>query len=329
MFKILYAAQNNYNAAIQLARFLRVMASNDLVQIKIAAYKISTPKNQPIDWCLDSLLNVHRPETVLSPESDSFGIYFDQVKYYGPDLVISDLEYFTSRAANILNIPLWQCSSSLLNFAIEHKYNVGLFTRFSYLMAKNNAVKTGRQVNILDNSECNFVYSHLGDTKDPPSIKSGYDWIRPYHTVGKYSVPCQHNIVACTSHNDRKILAMLKRQGDCVVFTEYPYEQHQGLWLKDANNQEEYFCNLKNCNFFVCKGQTSFLADAFYNGKYSAVMTNFQDLECVMNSVFSEHLGLSSMIYQESDLEGCLDKTVESGYNTGVRYLHEYIDEII
>jgi uncharacterized protein (TIGR00661 family) len=299
------------------------------VQIKVAAFKQSSSKGMHIDWTLDALLDISEPD-VISTKTNTFNIYFDQVSYYKPDLVISDLEYFTSYIATNLNIPLWQCSSSLLNFAIERKekYNAGLFSRYAYLLKRDNALRTGRTLNIIENSEYNFIYSHLGDTSNPPVIQGQYKWIRPYHTVGKISKPCQHNIVAC-SHNDRKLLAMLKRRGDSVVFAENTLEQQQGLWIKDLANIDEYYCNLKNCRLFVCGGQTSFLADAFYNGKYAATMTNFPDLECVMNSVFSEHLGLSTMIYDEKDIERRLDKTVASGYNASVRCLSDYIDELI
>jgi uncharacterized protein (TIGR00661 family) len=327
MLKILYAASNNENAKIQLARFMKAMEGKPFV-VKVAAYKKSSPTGMNVDWTLNALLDIVKPDAI-SYDSNSFSTFYEQVKYFSPDLVISDMEYFASQVANLLDITLWQCSSSLLNFAIEQKYNVGLFSKYSYLMNKNNAARTQRQINVLANSNYNFVYSHLGDTTSSPSLKDSYDWIRPYHTIGKDSVPCRHNIMAGTLINNRKILALLKKCGDSVVFTEHPYEQQSGLWLKDIRNQEEYFCNLKNCNLFVCEGQTSFLADAFYNGKYTLTITNFQDLECVMNSIFSEHIKLSSMLYQtENTLEPFLGQTVASSYNEKIRYLHEWIEEL-
>ena len=327
MLKILYAASNNENAKIQLARFMKTMEGKPFV-VKVAAYKKSSPTGMNIDWTLNALLDIVKPD-LISYDSDSFSTFYEQVKYFSPDLVISDMEYFTSQVANLLDITLWQCSSSLLNFAIEQKYNVGLFSKYSYLMNKNNAARTQRQINILANSNYNFIYSHLGDTVSPPALKNDYDWIRPYHTVGKESIPCHHNVMAGTLINNRKILTLLKKYGDSVVFTEHSYEQQSGLWLKDIRNQEEYFCNLKNCNLFICEGQTSFLADAFYNGKYTLTATNFQDLECVMNSIFSEHIKLSSMLYQTEDtLDPFFGQTVTSSYNEKIKYLHEWIEEL-
>ena len=326
MLKILYAAANNENAKIQLTRFLEAMKGKPFV-VKVAAYKKSSPKGINIDWTLNALLDIAKPD-VISDDSDSFSIFYEQVKYYAPDLIISDLEYFTSRIANLLNITLWQCSSSLLNWAVEQKYNVGLFTRYAYLMQKNNAMRTQRMVNIIDNSNYNFVYSHFGDVAQAPTLKKGYDWIRPYHQVGKESVPCRHMIMSATLGNNRKIMSLLKKYGDSVVFTEHPYEQQSGLWIKDIKNQEEYFCNLKNCQAFICEGQTSFLADAYYNGKYSLTLTNFQDLESVMNSIYSEHLKLSSMLYQTEDLDPFFSRTLETHHNEKVRFLHEWIEDL-
>jgi hypothetical protein len=217
----------------------------------------------------------------------------------------------------------------LINFATIQKYDLGLFKRYSFLLQKNNFLRTQRQVNIIDNSNCNFVYSHLGDIASPPQLKDNFQWVRPYHTVGKESVPCRHNIVAGLLRNDKKIISLLKNHSDCVAFTEFPHEQHANLWLKDIGNQEEYFCNLKNCQLFVCEGQASFLADAFYNNKHALVMPNFQDVECVTNAAYAEHFQLASSLYQiDTDLNPYLDKSVEVKLDDKIQLLHEKVLEL-
>lgn len=324
--KILYAAANNENAKIQLARFIKAMAGQ-LHTIKVAAYKKSSPPIN-IDWTLDCLLNIFKPDQ-LSLNNDNFQIYFEQIKYFAPDLIISDMEYFTSYIANVLNCTLWQCSSSLINFAVENKYNLGLFKRYSFLLEKNNPLRTQRQINMIDSSNCNFVYSHLGDTVQPPALKDNFEWVRPYHQIGKNSIPCQHNIVAGLLRSNKNIFGLLKRYPDSVAFTEFYDETYSNLSLKDIDHEEEYFCNLKNSNLFVCEGQTSFLADAFYNNKYSAVLINFKDLECVTNSVYSENLKLSTSVYDSNeDLNNLMNRPIEQKYNDRVRFLHERIEEL-
>lgn len=326
MLKILYAAANNVNARIQLSRFIKAIEGKPYI-VKVAAYKKSSPDIN-VDWTLDCLLNIFKPDQI-SLDNDNFQTYFEQVKYFAPDLIISDLEYFTSFIANELDITLWQCSSSLINHAVIDKYDLGLFKRYSFLMKKNNALATQRLANIIDNSNYNLVYSHLGDTENPPQLKEKFEWIRPYHTVGKRSPVCCHNIAAGSLRNNRNILNLMKQYPDCVSFTEFPYEKHADVQMKDIRNQEEYFCNLKNSNLFICEGQTSFLADAYYNEKYSVVWTDFKDLECITNSIFSEKFNLSTSVYDlKADLSQFTDRSVKSRYNDRIQLLHEKLEEI-
>jgi hypothetical protein len=325
MLKILYAASNNENSKIQLFRFLKAMVNKPFI-VKIAAYKKSSPHHANIDWTLDCLLNIFRPDHI-STDNDNFSIYFNQVKSFNPDLIISDMEYFTSYIANVLNITLWQCSSSLINFAVtqNQKYNLGLFKKYSYLSSRNS-FQVQRQVNMIDNANCNFVYSHFGDLHDAPPLKENYEWIRPYHTLGKISIPCQHNLVAGMLSNNKRILSFLKRYPDTVAFTSFNSESYSSPLLKDIENEEEYFCNLRNSDMFVCEGQTSFLADAYYNNKYSIVLTNFRDLECITNSMYSQQLGLSTSIY---DLSEEINKSnINSSYNKHIEFLHEKIEKL-
>lgn len=320
MFKILYAASNNVNSKIQLTRFIDAIKIYP-IKLKIAAYKNYSP-DISIDWTLDSLININRPNTVHF-DNENFQIYFNQIKYYNPDLIISDLEYFTSYAANLLNITLWQCSSSIINFALskKEKYNLGLFKNYSFIFNKTSQ-EVQRKINILDNSNSKFIYSHFGETKMPPDIHSDYEWIRPYHQVGKHSINCQHNIVAATIFSNKKIINYLKPLNDVVIFTEHDNEYYPNIKIKNIYDTSEYFCNLKNSNNFVCEGNISFLADAFYNNKRSIIITNLQDPECIINSVVSSRLGLSSDIdfstYKELD---------EVNTNTKVKFLHEKVLE--
>jgi hypothetical protein len=325
MLKILYAAANNVNAKIQLSRFLQAMDGKPFI-IKVAAYKKSSPKNVSIDWTLDCLLNMFKPEHI-SVDNHNFVTYYEQVKYYNPDLIISDMEYFTSYIANVLSTTIWQCSSSLINFALprNYKYDLGVFSKHAHTFNKN-PLHVQRLIHILDNSNSNLLYSHFGDHESPPPLLEGFEWIKPYHQVGKASVPCQHNIVAGLNGNNKKILDVLKKFPDSVVFSEFLGEKHTNLLLKDIENEEEYFCNLRNSSVFVCEGQTSFLADAFYNDKHSAVFVNLKDAECIINSTISEKLGLSSAVYQIEDLKFSAKQPIIK--DNGHQFLHERIEAL-
>ena len=325
--KILYAASNNQNAKIQLERFLKAVQDKPY-QIKIAAYKQSMPRAS-VDWTLDCLLNMFKPDLISIEENDNLQTYFDQVKYFAPDLVISDLEYFTSYIASLLNITLWQCSSSIINYALttKEKYNLGLFKRHAHTFNRN-PLQTQRHINALSNSNWNGVYSHLGDSAVPPALKEGYEWVRPYHQIGKVSIPCQHNVVAGMTDTNIKILDLIKRNSDAVAFMNDAPGRYNNVIVKPLDNQEEYFCNLKNSHLFVCAGQTSFLADAFYNGKYPAVITDYKDAECILNSEISENFRLSSCAHQVEDLIKVMDYKVFPSYSPTIKYLHEKIEEL-
>lgn len=325
ILKILYSASNNYNARIALARFLK--AINPKHQIKIAAYIKSSPKNVNIDWTLNCLLNIYKPD-VISLKNDNLNIYFEQVKAFAPDLIISDLEYFTSYIANVLNIKLWQCSSSLINYALtkKEKYNLGLFKHYSYLLNRDMQ-DTQRTINLIDNSDCNFVLSHYGDTINPPAISGSFEWIRPYHQVARPYIPCQHNIVASLHNSNKKIINVLKKQEDGVVFMESCAEKYPNLLVKDIGNEEEYYCNLGNSNLFVCQGQGSFLADAFYNKKFSLIYPDYDDTESVINSQLSQKFGLGKIMTYEDNIKetSILDVLPE---NNNIKQLHQKIEEI-
>ena len=266
----------------------------------------------------------------MSLDNDNFLTYFEQVKYFNPDLIISDLEYYTSHIANVLNTTLWQCSSSIINFALmgEYKYNLGIFKRYAYLFNKST-INNQRLIHIMDNANCNFLYSHFGDVENPPPLKEGFEWIRPYHQVGKDSILCRHNLVAGTLGSNKKILSLLKQYPDSVYFTEFMGETYENPRLKDIRLQDEFCCNLKNSNLFVCEGQTSFLADAFYNNKYAAVFTNLEDPECITNSTISERLKLSTSIYQPNeDLNPLMNVGPSPQINEKIKLLHERIEEL-
>lgn len=328
MLKILYAANDSYNSKIQLIRFLDAI-KNKPYQIKIAAFKKSSPKFINVDWSLNCLYNIFRPNHI-SLDNENFKTYYDQVKYFAPDLIISDMEYFTSQIANMLDITLWQCSSSLINFALsfDEKYNVGLFKKYSYIFNKN-PTHTQRMVNVIDNSNYNFVYSHFGDLNNPPSLKSNFEWVRPYCSTGKEYAACYHNVTSATFSSNKKIISILKKIPDSVMFSQFADETYTNLLMKDISEQEEYFCNLKNSHLFVCEGQTSFLADAFYNQKYTVIVPNFMEPECILNAIFSSHFNLSTTVYSaESNLIDLMSKEINSYFNPQVKLLHERLEEI-
>jgi hypothetical protein len=321
MLKILYAASNNYNASIQLSRFLDAVKNKNYI-IKIAAYKKSSPININIDWTLDSLNHLF-DESAFSLDNDNLKIYFDQIKYFKPDLIISDMEHYTSYIGHILDIPVWQCSSVLINFALNKKYHFGIYKNYSFAL---NGANDNRQkiVNIIDNSSKKLIYSHFGDTSVPPDIKENFEWIRPYHKLGKESLICKHNVCAVSYNKNINLLNIINKFDDVVLFSNFIEEKYNNIILKNINNNSEYFCNLKNSQYFVCEGQMSFLADAYYNNKRSFILINSKEKDTLINSMISFKLGLAHNILDET-----FDVTKSDivSINNKIKYLHEKIEE--
>lgn len=290
--------------------------------IKIAAFKASSPPNVHIDWTLDCLQNMFKPDTV-SLDSQNFATYYQQVKYYNPDLVISDMEYYTSEIAANLGATLWQCSSGLLNYALanEYKYNLGIFKKYAILTSRS-PLQVQRMINIQDNSNCNYVYSHFGDHANAPPLKTGYEWIRPYFQIGKYSKPCQHNMVGASLSPDLGLIQFLRQNPDSVCFIPGNPTSYNNPIIKNIDNESEYYCNLYNSKLFVCGGQTSFLADAFYNLKYT-ITTVGQDLETATNIAVSEKIKLSNSIFTNIEEKNIVPQLRPEG-----QFLHEKVQEL-
>lgn len=321
--RILYAAGNTLNSKIQLTRFLEA-CKNLPYQIKVAAFKNFSP-NVHVDWTLDCLLSVYEPSQYFL-DNDNLKIYLDQIRLYQPDLIISDLEYFTTHCAFQLNIPVWQCSSYLINFALtkKAKYNLGNFKYHSFLLNRNH--KTVHKIlNIVDNSNLKLIYSHFGDLENSPEISQEYCWIRPYHRIGKLSKVCEHNIVCASVLPNKNLINLIKNYEDNVFFSDFVNEHYNNVLLKNFDNQTEYFCNLKNCKYFICEGQTSFLADAFYNQKLSIVLPNFNDAESIANSNISEKFNVSCTIANNNLVLS--EKEVITNLKDDVYYLHEIIEK--
>ncbi len=318
MLKILYAAGNNLNGKLSLIRFIK--ATKDLpFKIKMAAYKKSSDASLNIDWTLDCLYSIFDSKIRFS-DNQYFDIYFNQVKNFHPDLIISDLEPFTSYIGKTLNVPTWQCSSSMLYWAVHRNSKIQLSTideynKIFFQEAHNREVIK----HIIDTSDFNGVYSHFGEMFDSPLLKENFEWIRPYHVIGKNKLICKHNIVAATN-NSNDLLDITKYE-DSILFSENNIDNFK---IKNIENIEEYACNLYNCNIFLCQGQSNFLADAFYNKKNTIIYPKFGDAECITNLAFAKKYGYCKITYDLKKIDMNFDN-FNFSYNSNIFFLHEKI----
>lgn len=289
--RVLYAANNSINSKLQLIRFRENFLNLD---IKYSAY-VNKKFSFNIDWNLNSLLNINKPEH-LGLDNPNFEIYLSQIKSWAPDLIISDLEFFTSNAALILNIPLWNYSSSLLKYGVHsiQKQYTNINEQYSFLL-KKNYIKEQSIQNLIINAERNFICSHLGDAAPELVLNNNIEWVRPFYKQGKYSKICYHDCVAISLNNNRKLLSLVKTK-DNVLFTECVNEYFNNFEIKEINNDKEYACNLYNSDLIVCEGESTILSDIYYNGKYCYILNNFNDPDSLLASLFNNKYNLSSLL---------------------------------
>lgn len=323
MLKILYAASNRRGAALQLNRFLKSIEDEDYV-VKIAAFK-RPDYIRPIDWTLNALLDLQRPNSLKFENNEMLEIYLSQVKSFAPDLILSDLELFTSHIANELNIPIWQVSPLFSYIALEDK-QLRLRLHYSHIISKREDIKH-RINNLIVNSDQCYVYSHFGDIATPPQLLKGFQWIRPFHVIGRKSEIARHKFVALYPSKNLRFLNFLNEKDDSVLFTSHFQEHYTGIILKDIDNLSELSCNLKNCDRLISIGHTDFLADSFYNGKYPLIIPDFTDEESLVNSVLSECFGTGNIVYDFAAELPDEKEMSEIKYNQEIAFLHDKVKE--
>jgi len=182
MLKILYAANNYTSSFYSLKRFVDTYSK--FYQIRTAAYSKSI-QNINVNWTLDCLLDFKNKYQNISFKNSNFDLYLREIKRFNPDLIISDIEIYTSYAGIKLNIPVWQVSPLLLYYAIDTKHN--LYKYYSGVINKDSD-KQKYIIYIINNSIKKLIPSHLGDLNSKPILKEEYEWIRPNYNYN-LSVP--------------------------------------------------------------------------------------------------------------------------------------------
>lgn len=319
--KIVYAAGNTISSKYQLKRFLSHMNSTD--SIKVAAYQKSSPSNISVDWTLDCLLNSLKTQLPSISYNENYNIYKEIVKGYSPDLIISDLELFTSEIGFELKIPVIQCSSHLLWKALTNrsKYNLGIcsFNRYLYSNDLNKNIYLSK---LFEKSYQNYIYSHYGDLENPPDLEKGYQWITPYHLVAKKSIVSEHEIVGVSPNNDIDVLNVLQNYDDAILFNNNSNYNYDNINIKNLDNEEEYISNVRNAETLICEANATFLADAFYNGHHPIYSVDDWSFDSVVHGLATKHFGIGMDIKNKKIYDTKARQQIVSRKNP---YLHEIL----
>ena len=176
--KILYAAGNREGSYLQYKRFLQSIKHKN-IELKTAGYQKSI-KDLNADYTLDALLNFTKDDKGLF-YNGNYNYYYKQIQSFAPDLIISDLELYTSLIALELKIQLWQVSSLLLYWAIpdEIKNQMNIWISSPYAFSFGAPSNIQKIKHILANSNKRYVVSLLCDTSYTTNLKDHFEWIRP------------------------------------------------------------------------------------------------------------------------------------------------------
>jgi len=317
-FKILYALSDNPESVEICRRFLEF--SNSAYNIKIAAYcKSSMPFY--VDWNLEACEKFYGKKS-FSPNNQNFEIYFNQVKNFNTDLIICDLEKYTTYISNILNITTWQLSPFLLYDQVRDSIKFNKYYRESFSRTFGREDKSINNFLVKQN-EHKIIYTNLVDYDS--SILKEADAVRPYFYLGKKSIPCRHNFVTVT--DNLKAINFSKLYSDGVIFSKYN-EDYNNLIAKDYYNSQDYSCNIYNSEFVISDGDINFLSDAFYNNKFCFIFPQFNYLSNIVNSFTSQHFGLSKVLfnYKKINIEDEI-KNFSYEINNKYLFLHEKINK--
>lgn len=313
--RILYAAGNRLGSYYQLKRFLDSIASKKYT-VKVAAYKKSLG-DLDADYTLDCLLNFTNPDGPPS-FNGNYAYYRNEIKRFNPDLIISDLELYSSIIASELKIKLWQASPLNIYYALNSKtkQNVGIHKNYSHLIESNHK-RSECLSDVLNYSDRKFVLSHLCDCENPPGLIEGFEWARPDFILGE-NVDKYHYLVALARSN-KKIINEFKNK-HAVLFSPYIFEKYDMMVVADIDS-DAYKNALENCKVFISDGTAVFLADAFYNQKYSISIPRYDDIETIVSSYMNEHCGVGK-------IEAGPPMKVNIKINEKVKFVSEYLEEL-
>lgn len=174
--KILYAAGNRDGSYPQYKRFLQSIKNKNII-LKTAGYQRSI-KDLDADFTLDALLNFSTDDKGIT-HNGNHNYYSKQIQVFAPDLIISDLEPFTSILALELDIPIWQVSPLLLYWAIplDTRKKTGIGAINAFVFVSLNSLE--QKYKLITRSSKRYVVSHLCDTAYASNINMNFEWVRP------------------------------------------------------------------------------------------------------------------------------------------------------
>lgn len=267
--KILYSVRNSFSAVEQLKLFKDL---NKDFTCKVMGFYDSIHQLEVVDWVLDGLyLNASPKESKYLADKFKYKLpkvnsylfqkLLEDVKQYGPNLIISDLEPVSAFVAKILNIPYWKVSSlHIIDYAILPKnvLNKKIFNNINYHLRS------------LPKSDRTLIISPFADFYEF-EINSNAEWICPYF------------------YKDGQIY-----DDNFIIINQSRNKLQQGLidYELDVYDNSENL-NFQNCDWILTDGLVSNISKALYAGLCNIYCTyDVMDLETYINSALIQFLDL-------------------------------------
>lgn len=329
MAKIVYACGNRNGANSQLYRFLK---ENSHHEIRVAAYLKSSTFLTHIDWTLDALTHCYTRNdryelkkilnkgNVPSVGVEELFILMEEIAAFAPDLVICDFEPIVSNIASSLGLRLWYCSP-------VHLYD-GIQWQNGQLRYYGILAKTKQTLLRLPDPEKKLVYSPFGDLSLGPTLKEGFEWVRPYFISNNKN----QNKTSLAIINDLERLPILSKILNCIppfdltLFS--PLDQRQSdLECQDILDQDKYTFALRNAKWLLLTGETSYLTDAMYGGVQKIALTpNLDDPEELLNACLCRATLVGDDLGQVEFLERYAVETIQKSLEEADLGITDYLN---
>lgn len=258
--RILYGAGNFSGSNIRLGRFLK-HCSRRQHDVRVAAYLRNHQYLDCIDWTLDAV-RTKKPNP-KARVADLFGgydgefprVHLDRFSEMLAELTEWDPQLVISDAEPVTAHIAKAFCTRLWSCSPLHLLD-GVEWDIGHINRSAVIKRARRQLASLPSSARKLVYSPFADLSMRPLLKDGYEWVTPY-----------------TNPNDDGCLGERVEQNGFRFILQ---ALHCGAWKPAV----------------LTTGETSFVADAFYQGKIIAVSPHSWDAETVLNAILCEYFGV-------------------------------------
>jgi len=133
---------------------------------------------------------------------------------------------------------------------------------------------------IITNSDKNLVNTHIQSvysTKNPRYFKYNMEYITPHHEIGKPNDMCKHNMIISNdiSYKGNKLLQSHFK--DTINHSLMNHDSFDNLNNNNLlENQQDYYCHIKNSDVIITEPNPLFLSDCYYNERHCYILCDAQ-----------------------------------------------------